>query len=238
MVPPDPQVLRRLYEASRGTLRLLTLAPELDGALEVLDAAVALGVTVAIGHTDATYEQAAEAFARGASVASHLFNAMRPVHHRDPGPVVAAMSAGAGCELVVDGAHLHDAVPAMVFAHAIARPVLVTDAIAAAGLGRARLEVGGQPVTVSDGQARADGTGALAGSTLTLDEALRRAVRTCGVGLAEAVRAASATPARMLGLDAEVGSAGTGTRADLVHLDDELRVVRVLRAGRDVGPRG
>ena len=136
---PDRGAVARLIEAAGGWLACMTIAPELPGALEVIEDLVAAGVVAAIGHTDANYEQARAAFDRGASLATHLFNGMRAIHHRDPGPVLAALDSGAGCEVINDGVHVHPAVLREVYARGADRLVLVTDAMAAAGSGRRRL---------------------------------------------------------------------------------------------------
>ncbi|GIJ28131.1 N-acetylglucosamine-6-phosphate deacetylase [Micromonospora qiuiae] len=229
----DPSIdeLTELLKLGEGTVRMVTLAPELTGAIEAIGLLTGQGVVAAVGHTDATYEQTCAAVAAGASVGTHLFNGMRPVHHRDPGPAVALLTApNVFCELVADGVHLHEGT--LTFAVATAGPercALVTDAMAAAGMPDGEYELGGQAVTVADGQARlADGT--IAGSTLTMDAALRHAVAV-GMPVPDAVRMVSTTPALAVGLGDRVGALTAGLRADLVVLDDELNVVRVMRAG-------
>ncbi|HEY8452489.1 MAG: N-acetylglucosamine-6-phosphate deacetylase [Micromonosporaceae bacterium] len=239
--PPSIRELDELLEAGAGAVRMVTLAPELPDAMAAVAWLVERGVVVAVGHTDATYAQTREAVDTGARVATHLFNAMRPLHHRDPGPVPALLGRpGVVCELVADGVHLHDAVLAL--AARAAGPTgaaLVTDATAAAGMPDGRYELGGSPVRVEGGVARlvtGDGTpGALAGSTLTMDAALRQAVR-AGVPLVDAVAMAATTPAGLLGLAGTVGALAPGWRADLVELDPDLRVRRVMRAGTWVAP--
>lgn len=237
---PSAAELTELIDLGHGTVRMVTLAPELPGGTEAMELLAERGVVAAIGHTDATYEQTRDAVAAGARVATHLFNAMRPVHHRDPGPVPALLGDPAVvCELIADGVHLHDGV--LRFAAQTAGPAgaaLVTDATAPAGMPDGRYELGGLPVRVEQGVARLvtrDGTtGAIAGSTLTMDAALRRMVR-AGVPLADAVAMAATTPARVVGLDGEVGALVPGARADLVELDAQLRVRRVMRAGAWTG---
>ncbi|TWE13134.1 N-acetylglucosamine-6-phosphate deacetylase [Rudaeicoccus suwonensis] len=226
---PDTDAFSRMYDAARGHLRMITIAPELPGALPLVEQAVAAGVVVAVGHTDATYTEAEAAYVRGATVATHLFNGMRPVHHREPGPVLASLDAGARCEVINDGIHVHPAVLREVLARGADRLVLVTDAIDATGVGDGSYELGGQQVTVSDGAARLD-SGSLAGSTLTMDRAVRRAVKD-GIPLEQAVAAAARNPAAAVGLDG-VGAIAPGARADLVVLDAQLRVTRVMRGGQ------
>jgi N-acetylglucosamine-6-phosphate deacetylase len=166
--------------------------------LDVIDAAVSRSVVAAVGHTDATYAQTRAAFDRGASVATHLFNAMRPLGHREPGPVQAALdSAGVWCELIVDGVHLHPAIVAAVFRACPERVVLVTDAMAATGAGDGHYRLGELDVTVEGGCARlADGT--IAGSTLTMDVAVARTIA-AGVDSALAQAAATSHPATVIG---------------------------------------
>ncbi|HET6211410.1 MAG TPA: amidohydrolase family protein, partial [Micromonosporaceae bacterium] len=186
--------------------------------------------------TDATYEQTLAAVAAGASVGTHVFNAMRPPHHREPGPVFALLAApGVVCELVADGIHLHDGT--LAFAATVtgaARAALITDAIDAAGIAEGRYELGGQAVVVTGKAVRlatADGSpGPIAGSTLTMDAAFRHTVH-AGLSVVDAAVMASTTPARAIGLAGAVGAIAPGLRADLLVLDSELAVRRVLRAG-------
>lgn len=229
---PTPAAVDALLAAGDGAVRMVTIAPELPGGIEAVRRLAAAGVVVAIGHTDASYDVTRAAIDAGARMGTHLFNAMRPLHHRDPGPVGALLDGPADVELVADGVHLHPAVLRTVFAARPGRCVLVTDAMAAAGLGDGDHRLGGAAVEVRDGVARladGDGRGALAGSTLTLDAAVRHAVR-AGVPLLEAVTAATTTPARAWRLD-DVGALEPGRRADLVVLDEHLEVARVMRAG-------
>jgi N-acetylglucosamine-6-phosphate deacetylase len=230
MITPDRSVLDRLAKAADGALRMVTLAPELAGAPALIEPLRRQGVIVALGHSDADYEEALAAIRAGANHATHLFNAMPSLHHRAPGLVGAALAADLPCELINDGRHVHPAVVRLV-ARAISCPVLVTDAIAASGVGDGMFMLGGQEVRVHGGEARLTRTGSLAGSTLTMDEALRRAVRDSGLSIEQASAAASANPARVLGLEATVGSIAPGRRADLVVLDDDLQVSAVMAAG-------
>lgn len=229
---PSPSELTALIELGRGAVRMVTLAPERDGALEAIKLLTGHGIVAAIGHTDATYEQTLAGVAAGASVATHLFNGMPPPHHREPGPVFALLGApSVVCELVADGIHLHDG--ALTFAASVAGPdrtALVTDAIAAAGMGDGSYELGGQAVVVRDGVVRLAEGGSIAGSTLTMDAALRRAV-TAGVSIVDACRMASTTPALAIGLGDTIGALQAGWRADLLVLDESLHVTRVMRAG-------
>lgn len=234
--PPSPRDVERLLAAGDGALRMVTLAPELDGAIEAVRRITAAGVVVGVGHTDATYEQARAAIDAGASVATHLYNGIRGLHHRRPGPVAALLEdASVTIELISDGVHVHPAMLRLALAAAPGRISLVTDAMGAAAADDGDYHLGPIHVQVRDGVARTP-TGAIAGSTLTMDAAVRHAV-TSGFTLEQAIDAATRAPAAALGL-ADVGEIRPGARADLVLLDDELRVTTVLRAGEEVGPAG
>lgn len=229
---PTPQQIDALVAAGRGQLRMVTLAPELPGGLEAIARLSGHGVVVAIGHTDATYDQTRAAIDAGVTVGTHVFNAMRALHHREPGPIVALLEEeGVHVELVADGVHLH---PAALRLAATMKPhdfVLVTDAMAAAGAADGDYRLGPLEVEVRDGVARLADSGAIAGSTLTMDEAVRHTVRIVGIPLNQAVRAATSRPAAMLGLSGSVGSLRIGLAADLLVLDSQLRVQRVMRRG-------
>ncbi len=235
---PERGHVEALLDAGAGAVRMVTLAPELDGGLEAVRLLVERGVVAAVGHTDATYDQARAAIDAGASLGTHLFNAMRPMHHREPGAVGALLESDADVEVIADGVHLHPAVLRTVFAAKPGRCLLVTDAMAAAGAPDGDYRLGTMDVQVRDSVARLasdDGTGAIAGSTLTMDAAVRFAVQKAGIPLADAVHAASTAPARAWGLD-DVGVLEAGRRADLVVLDEHLEVARVMRAGVWVSP--
>ena len=230
--PPARDELARLFAAGRASVRMVTLAPELDGGIDAVRAVVGHGAIAAVGHTDAGYEQTRAAVDAGATVATHLFNAMRPLHHRDPGPVPALLEDGrVTLELICDGVHLNPGVVHSVLALAGPdRVALVTDAISAAGAGDGDHELGGRSVRVEGGVARLAGTDTLAGSTLTMDAALRVAVA-AGVPVADASRSLSTTPARLLGLHERIGALEPGMDADLVVLDTDLRVEAVMSKG-------
>ena len=233
LLPPDPAIFERMLDVAGGTLRVITVAPELPGGLELVRRAVAAGVVVALGHSDADHAQASAAFDAGASLVTHLFNAMRPWHHRDPGVVGAGLTRpDVVCELINDGIHLHDATARVAFGAAgPGRIALVTDSIAATGTGEGEPRLGSTAVQVRDGAVRLEDGRTLAGSTLTMDVALRRAVRELGVPMTVAVEAASVTPARVLGMAAEAGSLQAGRRADLLVLSDDLAVEAVMAGG-------
>ena len=192
----------------------------------------------ALGHSDADYAQTIAGIGAGATVATHLFNALPPLHHREPGPVAALLEdERVTVELINDGVHVHPAMLRLAWAAAGPdRVALVTDAMAAAGLGDGEYTLGSMAVRVTDGVARIVEGGAIAGSTLTMDTAFRRTVQKVGLGLPEAARAASLTPARVLGLDDRIGSIDVGKDADLVVLSADLAVEGVMRRGAWVVP--
>jgi N-acetylglucosamine-6-phosphate deacetylase len=231
---PDPIALQHLLDAGDGTVRVVTLAPELPGGLDLVRLLVASGVLPAVGHTDATFAEARLAFASGARIATHLFNAMREFHHREPGPAGAALADDAvTCELINDGFHVHDDVVRIAVAAAGPdRIAFVTDATPAAGMTDGAFHLGPVPVFARNGKVTlADGT--IAGSTLTMDAALRHAVRCVGLPIVTAARAAATTPATLLGLGERTGSIGPGKDADLVLLSEALTVDAVISKGHD-----
>ena len=225
---PDAKQAAALLDAFPGTVRLVTLAPELPGAANVIRALRERGCVVAAGHTAATYDAAVSAFSAGVTLVTHLFNAMRPVHHRDPGIVVAALQhPQVAISLIADFIHVHPAVVQLVARLAAGRVALITDAIAAAGASRRVTRLGTRTVRVTDVPRLADGT--IAGSVLSMDAALRHVVG-LGVPLHDAVRMVSTIPARVLGRD-DLGRIEAGASADLVVLSRELRVHAVYAAG-------
>lgn len=229
---PDAASVQRLLEAGRGTIRQVTMAPELPGGLEAIRAIVASGAATAVGHTGADAALCREAFDAGATILTHAFNAMPGLHHREPGPVgAAAADPRVTLEVIADGVHLHPDVVRLVFGMAPGRIALVTDAMAAAGRSDGRYRLGSLDVDVTGGTARVAGTGSIAGSTVTQDAALRLAVN-AGVPLAEAVAALTSTPARAIGRAGDLGSLAPGFLADAVLLTDDLEVRQVWTAGR------
>lgn len=229
---PDPAGFDRVVAAADGHARMMTIAPELPGAVDLVRQACDAGLVAAVGHTDATYDQTRAAIDAGARVATHLFNGMRPLHHREPGPVLACLAAAEViCELINDGTHLAD--PIVAYTAASSDSVaLVTDAMGAAGVTDGVYQLGTMRVRVADGVARLAEGDTIAGSTLTMDVAVRRAVVDIGLAWPVVARAASLTPARVLGLDRELGSVEPGKRADLVVLDaGDLSIRAVMRAG-------
>ncbi len=252
MIAPDVAVFERLHAAARDHLRVITLAPELPGALAVIQAARQAGVIVAVGHTDATAEATMAAIDAGATHATHLFNGMRPPHHREPGAAGALLDRDeVTCEVIADGVHLHDiAVRLAARAAGPGRLVLVSDAMAAAGMPDGRYQLGSMHVTVAGGVARlqedlaaiagstATLSGAIAGSTATLADVVRHAIA-AGLPVRDVAAAASTTPARVLGLGDRTGALRPGLAADLVVCGDDFRPRAVMRQGQWLaGPVG
>jgi N-acetylglucosamine-6-phosphate deacetylase len=223
IVPPSPGAVAELMAAGRGLLRLVTLAPEADGALAAVAALTAAGVEVSVGHSDATAAQVAAAAAAGARMVTHLFNAQRGLHHREPGVVGQALTdPRLTSGLIVDLSHVSAAACAIAFAAAPGRICLVTDAAACAGMPPGRYLLGGQPVELPPGGgAPVRPSGTLAGSALRMDQAVANAV-TVGLGLAEAVAAATRIPADLIGRP-DLGRLAAGAAADLAWLGGDLR---------------
>jgi N-acetylglucosamine-6-phosphate deacetylase len=226
---PDPALLERLLGA--GRVRMMTLAPELPGADELIDRLLLAGVAVSCGHTDATAEQAMRAFDRGARAVTHIFNAMRPFRHRDPGLAGAALAReDVIVQMILDGVHLAEETARVVWQAAAGRVALVTDSVAAATMGDGSYFLAGSEIEVRDGVAR-NLDDILAGSALTMIEAVRN-LHGLGAPLPEAVAAATAVPARVLG-EPDLGRLDVGLPADLVVLDDNLEIERVCVGGED-----
>jgi N-acetylglucosamine-6-phosphate deacetylase len=232
---PDAREIDALLAAGDGAIAMVTVAPELPGVPAAIRRLVDAGVVVALGHTDASYEQTLAAIDAGATVGTHLFNAMRSLHHREPGPVPALLGdPRVTTELIADGVHLH----ASVIRHVVAavspdRVALVTDAMAAAGVGDGAFTLGGLGVDVTGGVARLRGSATIAGSTATMDRLFTTAVGLLGgddAALAAAVRMSATTPARALGLDG-AGVLAAGSAANLVVMDADLQVLRVMSRG-------
>jgi N-acetylglucosamine-6-phosphate deacetylase len=256
MIAPDVAAFDRLLAMAAGWLRVITLAPELPGATDLITSAAQAGVIAAIGHTDATADVTAAAVDAGASHATHLFNGMRPLHHREPGPVGALLDRDeVSCEVIADGVHLHDtAIRLVARAAGPARLVLITDAMAAAGMPDGRYQLGSMRVDVAGGVARlaadagpdGDGgsgadarsggeagprvPGAIAGSTATMASVVRRAVA-AGLPVIDVAAAASTNPARVLGMAERTGALCPGLDADLVVCDEAFGLRAVMRRG-------
>lgn len=235
---PAAADVRTLLDAAQGTLRQITIAPELEGGIAAIEAVVAAGAVAAVGHTAADTATARRAFDAGATLVTHGFNAMPPLLHRAPGPIGVALDDDrVTVELILDGDHVHPIVAALAFRAAPGRIALVTDAISAAGSGDGHYEVGGLDVDVADGVALLSGTDTRAGSTLTMDAAVRTAIR-LGVAPAAAVAAATSVPAAALGLGSRLGLLAAGYAADAVVLDADWTVRGVWADGVPLPPTG
>ena len=227
-----PDAVAALLAAGAGTIRQVTLAPELPGAAEAIRTFVDAGVAVAVGHTDADAEATRAAFEAGATILTHAFNAMPPLHHRAPGPVGAATAdPRVTLEVIADGVHVDPELIRILFAAAPGRIALITDAMAAAGARDGRYTLGELEVDVVDGVARVAGTSTIAGSTLTQDAALRVALK-AGIDLPSAVDALTRAPAAAIGVDDRLGILREGFAADAVLLDAALAPRAVWLDGR------
>jgi len=228
---PSAELLEKFVDAARGNAQILTIAPELLGAMPCIDAARKAGLVVAIGHTDATYEQARAAIARGAHHAVHVYNAMRPFSHRDSGVIGAVLTTPeVTAELIADGVHVDEtAMRLLLQAKGAAGVILVSDGISATGMPDGKYTLGTFEVTVSGGVCR-NAEGRLSGSTLTLDRALRNIVN-LGIPLADALRMLTLNPATLLGIEFKKGSLRAGADADLLLLDRELNVRQIWTRG-------
>lgn len=228
---PSPAMLMRFLAEARGTGLILTLAPELPGALELIAVAREAGLVVSLGHTDANLKQAQAAIAAGARHAAHVFNAMRPFSHRETGVLGAVFtSPDVSAELIADGVHVDaTAIRMLLGLKSPDRVILVSDGISATGMPDGKFQLGTFEVTVSGGVCR-NAEGKLAGSTLTLDRALRNMVA-LGVPLSSALRMVTANPARQIGLGSRKGVLAPGADADLVFLDSNLEVRGVMTRG-------
>jgi N-acetylglucosamine-6-phosphate deacetylase len=230
---PDLRQLEQLLAAGASQLRLMTLAPELEGALEVVNRLRRAGVVASLGHTSASEEQTRDAVRAGASAATHLFNAMAPFHHRDPGAAGAVLDIReVSCELICDGLHVSPVAMRLAYRAKGSRGIrLVTDATAAAGMPDGEYRLGGRTISVADGSPRGAGD-AIAGSTLTMEAAVQNAVHLIGAPIEEVALMASTNSARLLGLERRKGTLAAGLDADLVVLNPALAVEATMVAGR------
>ena len=229
--PPSQDLLNRFLQAAEGKARLITIAPEVFGAAPCIEAARKAGLVVSVGHTDANYEQTRFAIAHGARSATHIYNAMLPFTHRDPGVIGAVLtSPEINAELIADGVHVEEgAMKLLLKAKGYERVTLVSDGLSATGMPDGKYMLGGFEVTVTNGVCR-NAAGILAGSTLTLDRALRNIVN-LGAPLADAVRMLTLNPASLLGIEFKKGSLRVGADADVLLLDQSLRVTDVWARG-------
>jgi len=226
---PDTALFDRLNEASGHQVKLVTVACEEEGAMDFISY-VSRKAAVSLGHTTCSYDQAMEAFSRGASHATHLFNGMEPLHHRKPGLIAASMDAGASVELICDGIHIHPAVIRMVHKLYGDQLNLISDSLRCAGMPDGEYELGGQSITMKNGKATLTGSETIAGSSISMLDALRNVVR-FGLPLTDAVYAASTAPALAAGLT-DIGSLQIGKCADLLVLDQNLDLKAVFVDGK------
>ena len=227
----------RSIEEFSDVMKIITIAPEEEGSDEFIESCVRHGIVVSIGHTKANYEQAMRAIQKGASHITHTFNAMTPLHHRNPGVVGAAMDSSASCELIADNIHVDPAVQRILLkVKGIARIILVTDAMKACLLDEGEYDLGGQRVLVKGEEARLP-SGNLAGSVLTLNKALKNFIKNTGVSLDEAVRTITENPARILGISDRKGSICVGKDADLTLFDEDFNIYSTYVKGKKVYER-
>ena len=231
LVEPTPEIFQRLWQAARGQVRMMTIAPELPGALEVIAEAVRRKVFVSIGHSDAVVEAARAAVRAGARHATHTFNAMRPLDHRDPGILGEVLTdRQLTADIIADGIHVApEVVQLFLLAKGKEKSVLITDATAATGMPDGTYQLGPIQVEVKDGRCTMDGK--LAGSVLTMDRAVRNIARFAGWSLQDAVRAATLNPARAAGLERS-GVVAAGAHANLVVLSPEGEIIKTIVHGR------
>jgi len=231
IIDPSVEKFNELVAGNEGFIKVMTLAPERPGAERLISRIREIGAVPSLGHSDATYDQANAAIKQGIGLFTHTFNAMREFHHRAPGAVGTALTSNVMTELIADGIHVHVGAMKLLYrAKGTDLICLITDAISAAGLADGEYQLGGLKVLVEDAAARlADGT--LAGSTLTMDKAVKNFMAATGCSLLETVRAASLNPARLLGIDAKKGSIEVGKDADVVIFDEGFNVHYTIIGG-------
>ena len=229
---PDAAMFHRLNEASGNMVRLVTVAPEEEGGISFIEA-VSKVCTVSVGHTTADYDTAMAAYKAGASHATHLYNGMPPLHHRDPGVIAAAFDSGATVELICDGLHIHPAVIRATHQLFGSNLAIISDSLRCAGMPDGEYELGGQPIEVKNGRATLLNSDTLAGSTSNLLEELQNVV-SFGIPLEDAVTAVTLTPARAIRMDDKIGSLAVGKCADLVLLNSDLTLDSVYVDGTKI----
>jgi len=232
LLPPSPTLLERFWQASHGAIRIITIAPELPGAIETISHARKLGIIVSLGHSNANAAETQAAVAAGAAHVTHTFNAMRPLDHREPGILGVALSdARLTADIIADGIHVApEVLELFIKAKGVEGAILITDAISATGMPDGNYRLGEMEVAVRDGRCEREGT--LAGSVLTLDRAVRNIAAYAGIPLQEAVRLATLNPARRLAMEGERGLIASGRAADLVALTSNREVAFAMAAGQ------
>ncbi|MGM9625494.1 MAG: N-acetylglucosamine-6-phosphate deacetylase [Eubacteriales bacterium] len=236
LFPLDVSELNMLLDRMQPLNVHISCAAELEGGEAFVKTAIARGATVSLGHTDATYEQALDAMSWGVNAFTHTFNAMRPIHHREPGPVVTGLTTdGAYCEIIADGFHLNPAIVRLVYnAKKPLHLTLITDSMSATGCADGEYSIAGEKVTVINGKA-VNVEGNIAGSTICLYQAVRNLMHFAGVSFAEAIPYATIVPAAMLKIDDKVGSITVGKQADLLLVNPETyEITAVYRRGEAV----
>jgi len=229
IIDPDFSVLNRLHEASGETVRLIVIAPEVDGGMDFIKQAASV-CTVSLAHSSADYETACSAFSNGASHVTHLYNGMNPFSHREPGIIGAAFDSGAYVELITDGIHIHPSVIRATFKlFGDDRVCLISDSMRACGLSDGEYDLGGQTVTVS-GKTATISSGSIAGSVTNLADCMRKAVE-FGIPLSTALKAATINPAKSVGIEKELGSLTIGKRADILVFEQDLRLKDIYHGG-------
>jgi N-acetylglucosamine-6-phosphate deacetylase len=231
VLSPSAQAFECFWQASAGTIRMMTIAPELPGAVETIQYARRLGVHSSLGHSNATYQEAQSGISAGADHATHTFNAMRALDHREPGILGAVLEDNElTADIIADGIHVHPSVLKLFLrAKGADRAILITDAISATGMPNGVYKLGGIEVQVRNG--RCEYQGKLAGSVLTLDRALRNVMAFAGWQLQQAIKLATLNPAQRLGISDQRGILAPGRRADLVVLTPEGEVVHTIIGG-------
>jgi N-acetylglucosamine-6-phosphate deacetylase len=235
LVAPSISLFDRFWQAARGQIRIMTIAPELPNALELIEYARGFGVVCSLGHSDAHLEQAEAGFRAGARSATHTFNAMRSLDHRDPGIAAYVLDQDAlFAEIICDGIHVDPAMVRLFFKGKGAdKTILITDGMAATGMPDGKYKLGDLDVEVSHGRCTSAGSpGVLAGSVLTMDKAVRNFSSYTGIGLLASARLAARNPAVLMGLDQHWGCLEEGREANFVALSPEGRILQSFRAGR------
>ena len=227
----DVALFRELYAASRNTIKIMTLAPELDGAIALIEEAASLGVNVSLGHSSASYEQTMAAIKAGAKGTTHIMNAMKLLHMHDPAILTAVLEQDVYAEMICDGFHLHPPIVRLLLKiKGYDRMIAVTDSLSATGCPNGSYQLGVHTVIVKDGDAKVADSGVRAGSTLTMDRALKNLLSYTGKPAEQLSALVSTNAARLLGLE-DVGELDVGKRADLVALDGDYRVQCTIAGG-------